>query len=93
MSRPKPTIIASLQLGSTTTEVCAAAAVYAVYYQGKPVKVRTHGDDMMNGFKYAKSSFPEPGHAVRLAQKLNRELNTTDFSVVELKIGRVIPLI
>ena len=93
MARPGPQIIATLEAGERITDICWADAVYAVYYQGRAIKVRSRGQDMINGFKYGRTSFPEPAHAIRLAQRLNRELNTDDFTVVELRIGRAVALV
>jgi hypothetical protein len=93
MSRPKPTVIANHQHGDLCYEVCEADAVYAVLYQGQPIKVRTHNPDVKYmGFKYGKSMFPEPGHAVRLAKKLNEIHNTDAFTVAVMIQGRSIPL-
>lgn len=93
MSRPKPTLICSHRTGDIAYEVCEADAVYAVLYQGRPIKIRTHSPDVKYlGYKYGKSMFPEPGHAIRLARKLNAAHNTTDFTVVIMQTGRSIPL-
>lgn len=89
MARPKPTIIATYQRGDKEIQVCDCQAIYAVFYRGRPIKIRSTAHDVINGFKYGKSSFPEPGHAVRLAQQLNLEFNTKDYTVVELRIGNV----
>lgn len=89
MSRPKPTIIMSHTVESVVTEVCSADAVYAVLYQGEPVKIRTHNPDMQHlGYKYAKSMFPESGHAIRLANKLNEIYQTDAFTVSVMTQGR-----
>ena len=94
MSRPKPTIILQDYQRDLCIEICDCDGVYAVFYRGKPVKLRKHRPkDQYGGFKYGKTSFPEPGHAVALAQRLNAKFCTQDFTVVELRIGRVIPLI
>ncbi len=93
MSRPKPTLIASHMSGDVCFEVCEADAVYAVLYQGRPIKVRTHNPDVRyQGYKYGKASFPEPGHAIRLARRLNQEHSTEDFSVAVMVAGRFLPL-
>ena len=39
------------------------------------------------GPKYKKVSFSNPGHAINLAKKLNKQFQTTDFSVVKLTAG------
>ena len=89
MSRPQPTIIASHMTGTICYEVCEADAVYAVLYRGKPIKVRTYNqDNLYLGYKYGKSMFPEPGHAVRLARKLNQAHDTEEFTVAVMTTGR-----
>jgi hypothetical protein len=90
MARPKPTVITSYPERDRTIEICDCQAVYAVFYQGRPIKIRIRQQDMYDGFKYKKTSFPEAGHAVRLAQQLNQRFGTRDYSVVELKSGRIL---
>lgn len=90
MSRPQPTVILSDYAKDIAFEVCDAQAVYAVFYRDRPIKIRKIKKDGYSTFKYAKTSFPEPGHAIALAQRLNRKFNTSDFTVRELRIGRVL---
>jgi hypothetical protein len=72
-------------------EVCEADAVYAVLYEGRPIKLRSHCPTARyQGYKYAKSMFPEPGHAINLAQKLNQKHNTDAFSVGIMTVKRVL---
>jgi hypothetical protein len=61
-----------------------------VYYRGSPIKIRSRQREIYDGYKYSKSSFPEPGHAIRLARRLNQEFNTEDYTVVVLTQGRTI---
>lgn len=85
MSRTKPTVICSHVEEQWRVEICEADAVYAVLYQGRPIKLRKYNDAVKyQGFKYGKSMFPEPGHAIRLARKLNEVYNTQDFQVVQM---------
>ena len=94
MSRPKPTIALTDQTRREILEVCPCQSVYAVYYRDYPIKIRKRRVDAFSpNQKYSKTSFPEPGHAVALAKKLNQRFCTQDFSVRELRIGRVVPLI
>lgn len=93
MSRPKPTILLSYVDKNTyrAEEVLSADAIYAVFYQEKPINLRSLNSLVSYpGPKYKKVSFSNPGHAFNLADKLNKKFKTTDFSVVELKQGRVI---
>jgi len=92
MARTKPTVIVTHKQGDISYEVCEADAVFAVLYQGRPLKIRTHNPDIRYlGFKYGKSTFPESGHALRLARKLNEIHNTEDFTVAVMNPGRVLP--
>jgi hypothetical protein len=73
-------------------QVCEADAVFAVCYQGRPIKIRTQANIEVAypGPKYAKSSYPSPGHAFNLAERLNEKFNTKDFSVVMMTVGRTL---
>jgi len=76
---------------NTLYEVCDADAVYAVLYRGRAIKVRKSNPDVAYlGYKYGKTTFPEAGHAIRLAAKLNAAHNTEDFSVAVLSVQRVV---
>ena len=74
MSRPKPTVL--LQHSNKTTfkmdEVLAAEGIWAVFYDGKPINLKS-SSLVANypGPKYKKVSFSNPGHAENLAKKLN----------------------
>jgi hypothetical protein len=73
-------------------QVCEADAIFAVCYKGAPIKIRTfiNIEIQYPGPKYAKTSFPEAGHAFNLCERLNQQFNTTEFSVVMLTTGRTI---
>jgi len=89
MARPQPTHICSHNEGDWNIEVCEADAVYAVLYRGRPIKLRKANPNCRYlGVKYMKSMFPEPGHAVRLANRLNRAHNTDAFTVGIMEIKR-----
>ena len=93
MSRPKPTIIfESVDDNMSAYQVCEADAIYAVCYKGRPIKVKTQANIEIPypGPKYAKTSFPTPGHAFNLAERLNKKFATTDFTVVIMTVGRTI---
>lgn len=94
MARPHPTHICSHTIGDLVVEVCEADAIFAVVYNGQPIKLRRFNPDLLyQGMKYGKTSFPQSGHAVRLARQLNQAHNTDAFSVVQMTPGRTIPLI
>ena len=93
MSRPQPQILLqNIDHNGKAIQICAADNVYAVYYQGKPVTVRTQQDIEVSypGPKYSKSTYTSPGHAFNLADRLNKRFNSRDFSVVQLNSGRTI---
>ena len=93
MSRPKPTVL--LQHSNKTTfkldEVLAAEGIWAVFYDGKPINLKS-SSLVANypGPKYKKVSFSNPGHAHNLAKKLNEMFKCKDFSVYKLTDGEVV---
>lgn len=93
MARPKPTILLELTSKKTykSEQVLDADAIYAVFYSGKPINLRMV-NSLTNypGPKYKKVSFSNSGHAYNLAQKLNKQFNTTSFEVYELKQGKLV---
>lgn len=90
MSRPKPTVLAELINKSTyrTEQVLASAGTWAVFYNQKPINLKT-GNMLVQypGPKYKKVAFSNPGHAINLAKKLNIQFKTDKFTVVLLKHG------
>lgn len=93
MARPAPKIICEHTEDALTFQIGEANAIYAILYKGKPIKLRRFNENLRyQGYKYSKTSFPEPGHALRLARHLNLVHDTTDFGVAVMTIGRIIPL-
>lgn len=93
MSRPKPTIILSntASLTGKAEQVLAAEAIYAVFYEGKPINLKSVASAIdLSGPKYKKSSFSNSGHAFNLAQRLNRLFKTDKFAVFKLTEGEQI---
>lgn len=93
MSRPKPTVIIEQTNKSTykTEQVLASDGVWAVFYDSKPINLKTSNLLVQYpGPKYKKVSFSNPGHACNLARKLNVQFKTDKFSVVLLKSGNQI---
>ncbi len=92
MSRPKPTVLMSHNLqGGKIEQILAAEAIYAVFYDGKPVNIKNVASHIdLTGPKYKKSSFSNPGHAFNLAQRLNSLFKTDKFSVFKLNNGEEI---
>jgi hypothetical protein len=93
MSRPKPTVLLNHTDPKTykSEQVLDATGIYAVFYQNKPINLRTL-NSLVNypGPKYRKVSFSNPGHAFNLAEKLNKLFKTTQFTVVLLTEGKPI---
>lgn len=93
MSRPKPTVLLDYTDPKTykAEQVLEAEAIYAVFYEGKPINLRSI-NSLVNypGPKYKKVSFSNPGHAFNLAEKLNKLFKTDKFKVYELTGGKPI---
>ena len=91
MSRPKPRVLLEVTSKKTykTEQVLEAEAIWAVFYQDKPINLKTTSLVAQQlGPKYKKVSFSNSGHAINLAEKLNKQFNTTDFSVFKLTTGK-----
>jgi len=90
MSRPKPLVLVELtnKTNYKTEQVLASEGVWAVFYDNKPINLKTSNLLVQYpGPKYKKVSFSNPGHAKNLAKKLNRQFKTEKFTVVLLKSG------
>ena len=90
MSRPKPNVLLEVTSKKTykTEQVLEAEAIWAVFYKGKPVNLKTTSVVAQQlGPKYKKVSFSNSGHAINLAEKLNKLFNCTDFAVFKLTTG------
>jgi hypothetical protein len=90
MSRPKPKILLNFTDPKTfkSEQVLEAEAIYAVFYDGRPINLRSlHSLLDYPGPKYKKVSFSNPGHAFNLAEKLNKIFKTDKFSVFKLVTG------
>lgn len=91
MARPKPTILLeNVNKQYKAEQVLEAEAIYAVFYQGKPINLRTLSHLVSYpGPKYKKCSFSNSGHAANLAERLNKLFKTADFAVYELTQGKL----
>lgn len=90
MSRPKPSIILNYTDPKTykSEQVLKAEAIYAVFYEGQPINLRSLNSLLdYPGPKYKKCSFSNSGHAFNLAEKLNKLFKTNKFEVFSLSQG------
>lgn len=91
MSRPKPSILLDFTDPKTykAEQVLKADAIYAVFYDGQPINLRSLNVLLdYPGPKYKKVSFSNPGHAFNLSEKLNRLFKTDKFEVYMLSEGK-----
>jgi hypothetical protein len=92
MARPKPTILLEhVDPESYKAEqILEAGAIWAVYYKGDPINLRTLNKLVSYpGPKYKKTSFSNPGHALNLAERLNDLFKCKDFEVYRLAQGEL----
>lgn len=93
MSRPKPKVLLEIVNKSNykVDQVLESDAIWAVFYQDAPINLKTSSSIVqVAGPKYKKVSFSNSGHAFNLAEKLNKEFKTTEFSVYKLVTGQKI---
>ena len=93
MSRPKPKVLLEVTSKKTykTEQVLEAEAIWAVFYKGQPVNLKTTSLVAHQlGPKYKKVSFSNSGHAINLAEKLNKLFNCADFAVYKLTTGELL---
>jgi hypothetical protein len=86
MSRPNPKVIKTQMIGRTHNriEVYQADAFYVVTYQGRPINVCQYNIYSGAGKKYPKNGSPNIAQTRRLADRLNRIFDTTDFTVTKV---------
>lgn len=90
MSKPLPRVLLETTDPSTyrTEQVLEAPVMYAVFYEMKPVNIRSVNSlSNQSAAKYRKTNFVSVGHAKNLAEKLNKRFRTDKFQVFELKAG------
>jgi|TARA_B110000858_G_scaffold48812_1_gene56266 hypothetical protein len=93
MARPKPKILMEFTDPKSyrSEQILAADAIYAVFYNNKPINLRSL-NSLVNfpGPKYKKVSFSNSGHAFNLSTRLNKLFKTNEFTVVKLLHGEII---
>jgi hypothetical protein len=86
MPRPAPNVLLKTVTDQKfrVEEVILAEAVYAVYYHGNPISLKSYIDLASSSDipRYKKTSFPSSGHAHALANRLNTQFKTDEFSVM-----------
>jgi hypothetical protein len=93
MSRPKPKVLLEVTDKTTyqTEQVLVSEGIWAVFYDGKPINLKNFNNlTSYPGPKYKKVSFSNPGHAINLAKKLNKQFKTTRFEVYKLTQGDLV---
>jgi len=93
MARPKPEILLESVDKKTykSQQVLVASGVYAVFYKGSAINLRTLNSLVSYpGPKYKKVNFANPGSAFNLAEKLNILFKTVEFEVFKLSGGEKI---
>lgn len=93
MARPSASIILESTPNATSgksDQVIESNGVWAVYYKNKPINLKTISIRAFIAPRYKPTSFANKGHAINLAKKLNKQFNTTDFTVVILSHAETI---
>jgi hypothetical protein len=90
MARPKPKVLLRLcnEYTHKIEEVLAVDGIFAVFYDNVPISLKwasEFADEAQP--KYRKTFFPSYAHARNLATRLNKQFNTTNFTVVKLNTG------
>lgn len=91
MSRPRPTVIIEQtdKVTYKSDQILASEGIWAVFYDGKPINLKVSNQLVQfPGPKYKKTSFSNPGHAINLAKKLNKQFKTDQFTVILLTQGK-----
>lgn len=93
MARPKPEVLLEYvnPKNYKTDQILVAEAIFAVFYEDKPVNLRVINHLVSYpGPKYKKISFSNKGHAFNLMEKLNKMFKTDKFKVYKLSGGHPI---
>lgn len=93
MSRPKPDILLEKvnKENYKSEQVLKSQGIWAVFYDSQPINLKSLNLLVSYpGPKYKKVAFSNPGHAINLAKKLNKQFETDLFEVVLLNHGEKI---
>jgi hypothetical protein len=89
MGRPIPIILLNeYKVPTKEVRILASEAYYYVVYKNKPfnpLEVDKDPRKFYNKKRYITNGWAHRGHADRLAAKLNKLFNTTEFTVKEIK--------
>ena len=93
LGRPKPVVVLSrTDKQWMAQQVLAADAIYAVFYRGKPINLRSVNDlepDPTKAKRYCGTTFCNPGYAFALQRRLAATFGE-GFSVVRLTVGETV---
>jgi len=90
MSKPSAPVIRTLETEICKMDVLQASEVYQVTYSGLMISIRRNqlSQDNKSYITYDRTSFSTRGHAVALADKLNKAFSTTCFEVRRVVLGQ-----
>ena len=86
MARPPATILLSRQLDDFTgCDILSAQGLWAVLYRQQPINLKTrYWSERGEISKYLKVVYPNAAPAENLAEKLNRDFFTDEFTVAKI---------
>jgi hypothetical protein len=82
MSRPQPTVIASIETeDGSTWDILQATTNYVITYKDQPCSIRQHVHTInTQGFKYQKLSYTNLGSVIAQVRRLNLRFKCLDFN-------------
>ena len=84
MARPSAEVLLSDTHDTGLDEILLAQGLWVVCYRTMPIAIRQQRWNRLGcKFKYPRSIFTNPAHAYKLAEQLNKQFNTEEFSVKE----------
>lgn len=82
MSRPAPTVLFTTKRSGRTLDICAAADLYAIYYNGSPINMRSAG---IGCPRYYRTASNHPGYLAVTVRRLEA-LFGSGFTVEKLGV-------